>query len=256
MGAPEPSIITRVAYGVSQFPRVVWNLGHGLALRRLAEAACRDNGAKARRRIHASAPVPDRARLYADMARLFLQDLANIEAGIYPLPFDHDGSLLTLIHRSRPFFADLPEIHRRREVRGHSSIKIRAVRGRATICRISTINPAAGDATKMPSGLLQLFPQNYHEPYYEVIQRKISEHSLWRVALPMCEASWPSFLRLWFSQRHKPVRGATVSVAAPKNSEVNGAFHTTRRTQVKSVSSSYGFAIDFGVTRFLDWSQL
>ena len=123
---------------------MVWYLGHGLALRRLAEAARRDNGAKARRRIHASAPVPDRARLYADMARLFLQDLANIEAGIYPLPFDHDGSLLTLIHRSRPFFADLPEIHRRREVRGHSSIKIRAVRGRATICRISTFNPAAG----------------------------------------------------------------------------------------------------------------
>jgi len=145
MAAPEPSIITRVAYGVSQLPRVVWYLGHGLALRRLAEAARRDNGAKARRRIHTSAPVPDRARLYADMAKLFLQDLANIEAGIYPLPFNHDGTLLTLIHPS--LFADLPEIHRRREVRGHSSIKIRAVRGRATIRRISTINPAAGDAT-------------------------------------------------------------------------------------------------------------
>src|SRR6516165_8752216 len=129
MGAPEPSIITRVAYGVSQLPRVVWNLGHGLALRRLAEAARRDNGAKARRRIHASAPVPDRARLYADMARLFLQDLANIEAGIYPLPFDHDGSLLTLIHRSRLFFADLPEIHRRREGRGHSEIFDKTTRG-------------------------------------------------------------------------------------------------------------------------------
>ena len=93
MAAPEPSIITRVAYGVSQLPRVVWYLGHGLALRRLAEAARRDNGAKARRRIRTSAPVPDRARL--------LQDLANIDAGIYPLPFDHDGTLLTLIHRSR-----------------------------------------------------------------------------------------------------------------------------------------------------------
>src|SRR6516165_686607 len=106
MGAPEPSIITRVAYGVSQFPRVVWNLGHGLALRRLAEAARRDNGAKARRRIHASTPVRDRARLYADMARLFLQDLANIEAGIYPQHFDHDESLVPLIHRSPRFFAD------------------------------------------------------------------------------------------------------------------------------------------------------
>src|SRR6516164_11807217 len=36
------------------------------------------------------------------------------------------------------------------------------------------------------------------------------------------------------------------------------AFHTTRRTQVKSVSSSssYGFAIDFGVCACLNRSQL
>jgi hypothetical protein len=39
MAAPELSIITRVSYGASQLPRVVWYLGHGLALRRLAEAA-------------------------------------------------------------------------------------------------------------------------------------------------------------------------------------------------------------------------
>ena len=129
MAAPEPSIITRVAYGVSQLSRVIWYLGHGLALRRLAEPARRDNGAKARRRVRTSAAVPDRARLYADMARLFLQDLANIEAGIYPLPFDHDGTLLTLIHRSRLFFADLPEIHRRREERGHSEIFDKNTRG-------------------------------------------------------------------------------------------------------------------------------
>ena len=36
MAAPQSSIITRVAYGV-QLPRV--DLGHGLALRRLAEVA-------------------------------------------------------------------------------------------------------------------------------------------------------------------------------------------------------------------------
>jgi hypothetical protein len=146
VAAPEPSIITRVAYGVSQLPRVVWYLGHGLALRRLAEAARRDNGAKARLRIHTSAPVPDRARLYADMARLFLQDLANIEAGIYPLPFDHDGSLLTLlIARACSSRICLRSIDGAKgEDIARFSIKIRAVSGRATICRISTINPAAG----------------------------------------------------------------------------------------------------------------
>jgi hypothetical protein len=37
-----------------------------------------------------------------------LQDLANVEAGLYPVPDDHDGSLLTLIRRSRLFFEDLP----------------------------------------------------------------------------------------------------------------------------------------------------
>ena len=31
------------------------------------------------------------------MATLFRQDLANVELGIYPLPFDHDGSLTTLL---------------------------------------------------------------------------------------------------------------------------------------------------------------
>ena len=57
---------------------------------------------------YSNSPVPDRRRLYADMAILLQQDLANIEAGLYPLPADHDGSLLTLLHRSRLFFADLP----------------------------------------------------------------------------------------------------------------------------------------------------
>jgi hypothetical protein len=49
------------------------------------------------------------------MAVLLRQDLANVEAGLYPLPADHDCPLLTLLRRSRLFFEDLPEVHRRRE---------------------------------------------------------------------------------------------------------------------------------------------
>ena len=118
-----------MAYGVSQLPRVAWYLGHGLALRRLAEAARQSNEVKARRRVRSKAPVPDRSQLYADMARLFLQDLANVESGLYPLPADHDGSLLTLINRSQLFFADLPEVHRRRERRAHNEIFNKDTRG-------------------------------------------------------------------------------------------------------------------------------
>ena len=129
MTAPGPNIISRVAYGMSQLPRLAWYLGHGLALRRLAEAA-RRSGAQTRRRLRTKAAVPERGQLYADMARLFLQDLGNVEAGIYPLPVDHDGSLLTLIKRSRLFFEDLPEINRRRETRAHSEIFNNGTRGK------------------------------------------------------------------------------------------------------------------------------
>jgi ubiquinone/menaquinone biosynthesis C-methylase UbiE len=123
-------IVTRAAYGASQLSRIAWYVGHGLALRRLSEAQRRREGPEARPRAHTDAPVPDRRRLYADMARLFMQDLANVEAGIYPLPVDGHGSLLTMLHRSRLFFEDLPEIHRRRKLNAHSEVLGEKTRGK------------------------------------------------------------------------------------------------------------------------------
>ena len=128
MNPSAASLITRVAYGVTQLPRVAWYVGHGLLLRRLSEAARRRDGAKARRAV--DGPVPDRSRIYADMAQLFLQDLANVEAGIYPLPADHDGALFTLIHRSRLFFEDLPAMHRRRQRRAYNDVLSEETRGK------------------------------------------------------------------------------------------------------------------------------
>ena len=121
---------TRVAYGASQLPRIAWYVAHSLAVRRLSEEAQRRDGKNARQPAHTNLPVPDRRRLYADMAILLQQDLANVEAGIYPLPADHDGSLLTLLHRSRLFFEDLPEIHRRRESRAHNEVPTEETRGK------------------------------------------------------------------------------------------------------------------------------
>src|SRR5216684_6406998 len=116
MSDPFSRLITRAAYGASQLPRVAWYVGHGLAMRKLSEQARRE-GASTRSRPHTDRAVPDRRRLFADMAVLFRQDLANVEAGIYPLPVDHDGTLPDLLARSRLFFEDLPTIHRRRENR-------------------------------------------------------------------------------------------------------------------------------------------
>jgi ubiquinone/menaquinone biosynthesis C-methylase UbiE len=122
--------ITRVGYGATQLPRVAWYLGHSLVLRELSKAVREREQPSTARRAQTKAPVPDRAHIYADMARLFLQDLANVEAGIYPIPVDNDGSVLALIHRSRLFFDDLPSIHRRRERRAHNEVHNETTRGK------------------------------------------------------------------------------------------------------------------------------
>ena len=122
--------VTRAAYGASQLPRVAWYVGHSLVLRELADAVRQREEPSARRSVHTSAPVPDRKRIYADMAKLFLKDLANVEAGFYPVPADHDGSLLALIHRSRMFFDDLPNVHQRRRRRSHKEVLNEATRGK------------------------------------------------------------------------------------------------------------------------------
>ena len=64
------------------------------------------------------------------MAELLARDLANVEAGLYPLPADHDGSLPTLIKRSRLFFSDLPDIHRRRTERRHDEVRTEETHGK------------------------------------------------------------------------------------------------------------------------------
>jgi ubiquinone/menaquinone biosynthesis C-methylase UbiE len=130
MADPLSRFATRIAYGARQLPRVAWYVGHGMVMRRLSTAARRRAGGSRRPRAHAAAPVPDRARLYADMAALFRQDLANVEAGIYPLPADHDGSWPLLLERSRLFFEDLPEVHRRRETGEHRQVLDEVTRGK------------------------------------------------------------------------------------------------------------------------------
>jgi ubiquinone/menaquinone biosynthesis C-methylase UbiE len=126
MAEPAAIFATRVAYGASQLPRFAWYVGHNVLMRQLSNLS-RRTGRSTRPRARTDAPVPARGRLYADMANLFRQDLANVEAGIYPLPDDHDGSLPALLYRSRLFFEDLPVVHRRRESGGHDEVMSEAI---------------------------------------------------------------------------------------------------------------------------------
>ena len=120
--SPLSRLALRVAYGASQLPRVAWYVGHSMAMNRLSRAARERDGKQMRPRAVTYGPVPDERSIYADMAELLRQDLANVEAGIYPLPADHDGSILTLLRRSRLFFEDLPDVYRRRESNAHSEV--------------------------------------------------------------------------------------------------------------------------------------
>jgi hypothetical protein len=123
-------VVTKVMYGLTQVPRIGWYIGHSLVLRELASGARKSERLSARRDLQAVRSVPNRRRIYADMAKLFMQDLSNVEAGIYPLPTDRDGSLPTLIRRSQRFFDDLPNIHQRRKRAAHKEVLNDATRGR------------------------------------------------------------------------------------------------------------------------------
>jgi ubiquinone/menaquinone biosynthesis C-methylase UbiE len=99
-------------------------------LRELADTIREKEEPRDRRRVHSNASVLDRKRIYADMAKLFFEDLANVEAGIYPVPADHDGSLFASIRRSRLFLEDLPSVHRRRKRRAYDEILNDKTRGK------------------------------------------------------------------------------------------------------------------------------
>jgi ubiquinone/menaquinone biosynthesis C-methylase UbiE len=130
MSHPLSRLATRAVYGATQLPRIAWYVGHGVAMRRISERVRRREGESVRPRARTAAPVPDRRRLFADMGALLQRDLANVEAGIYPLPIDHDGSWSTLLSRSRLFFEDLPDIHRRRENGAASEVLTKETRGK------------------------------------------------------------------------------------------------------------------------------
>lgn len=144
MGHPLSRLAKRAAYGARQLSRVAWYVGHSVAIGWLSKEARRRDGESTRPRPQTDAPVPDRNRLYADMANLFKLDFANVEAGIYPLPADHDGSLSTLLNRSWLFFEDLPEIHRRRESGQHSEVLTAETRGKRPLYYLQNFHFQSG----------------------------------------------------------------------------------------------------------------
>jgi ubiquinone/menaquinone biosynthesis C-methylase UbiE len=128
MDDPLSRLATRVAYATRQLPRMAWYVGHLYLMRLLAEQVRQREGESARPKTGSDARLDQ--RLEADMAALLKQDLANVEAGIYPVPVDHDGSLLTVLDRSRLLFRDLPEVNARRKRNATREVLNATTRGR------------------------------------------------------------------------------------------------------------------------------
>lgn len=129
MASPLERVGTRAGYGARQVPRLAWYVAHGYLVgrvRRLAERVMPAGEAPPR----PTAPTPDRDRLWGDLGRLFLRDLANVEAGLYPMPREETGSLPEFVARSRDFFLDLPQVFMRRRSKAHQEVLTEEFRGR------------------------------------------------------------------------------------------------------------------------------
>lgn len=107
------SRLEKLGYSARQGARVAFYMGHYFASQRFHKAKGEDD--VRREKPREQGPSPE--RLMRDLATVFSQDLANVEAGHYPMPRDRDGPPLELLRRSRMYFADLPSATERRTER-------------------------------------------------------------------------------------------------------------------------------------------
>jgi len=112
----------RAEYSVRQAARVGWYAAQSMAGTRVARRVGRDLPAPPAIRIEAPGGIPDRPVLLGHVRRLLARDLANVEAGIYPMPDDEPGGLAALIERRARYLADIPNIVRRRATGTHQEV--------------------------------------------------------------------------------------------------------------------------------------
>ena len=112
----------RLEFAARQGTRVAWYTGHGAAMRRILKRIDAETPGERPRIEPPSKPVPNMRRLLTDVATLLARDLANSEAGYYPIPVDDDGGIPSLLAQSRAFFREVPEVARRRRERSHQEV--------------------------------------------------------------------------------------------------------------------------------------
>jgi SAM-dependent methyltransferase len=118
--------LARARYAAAQGARVAWYMGHYLLARRLSGPFNRPGEP----RFEPRAAPGDPGAIRAAFLNLFARDRANIEAGLYPAPSDVGVvEALAALRDSARFFADLPNVDRRRLER--AGAEVRATNDRA-----------------------------------------------------------------------------------------------------------------------------
>ena len=112
------TLARRANYAVQQASRVAWYSGQGVAMRRLVTRIEERSVTKAPKGEKPEEGVPNERQLLAEVRKLFATDLKNVENGLYPMP-ENRASPMAMIRDARQFFADVPNVQRRRQTADH-----------------------------------------------------------------------------------------------------------------------------------------
>ncbi|MEM6381151.1 MAG: class I SAM-dependent methyltransferase [Pseudomonadota bacterium] len=119
----------RARYVAQQGTRVGWYAGQAYRMRRVQQAAIEADPTLRPKVESPKGHVPGVPELLRGVAALSARDLANVEAGLYPAPRDN-ADWGQRIRDARAFFADLPEVARRRAEQNHQEVHESDVAGK------------------------------------------------------------------------------------------------------------------------------
>lgn len=116
----------RARYAAGQGLRSAWYAAQMQAVRRRSGGFSRPGEPEFR----PSKGPPEMAELRRAYVRLFLQDRANVEAGLYPAPDDFDmAALPRALKSARAFLRDADEVNRRRLARAGTEVRSQVPEG-------------------------------------------------------------------------------------------------------------------------------
>ncbi len=126
MAEPNPlslsKLATRARYIARQGTRVGWYAGQAYRMRRMQQQAVKRDPSLKTDVKPPQTKVPGVPELLRGVAALSARDLSNIEAGLYPAPRE-DERWVDRIRDARAFFADAPEVARRRAEKRHQEAR-------------------------------------------------------------------------------------------------------------------------------------